>query len=216
MSLLALSRTLTTFLFGLMLMPLQATLTFAKGSTAKAPIARAYKKNTRTKARPAYGFLPTTGVANLRPTIDGSLLPEFRSALVTYSKTLLGRPYRSGGKKPAQGFDCSGFTGYVFRQFGIALPSCSRSQSQIGIKIQKDSAQAGDLVFFGRKKRKGGVQIYHTGIVASTEGGRLRVIHSATGEGVVLTDMSRPGYWRKHLVSIRRVISEPMALVAAQ
>jgi cell wall-associated NlpC family hydrolase len=154
-------------------------------------------------------------LVNNKP-VEENLIGEFRSALISYAKTLLGRPYRSGGKKPSSGFDCSGFTGYVFKQFGMALPNCSRSQSSVGVKISKDSAKAGDLVFFGRKKRKGHTQIYHAGIVASNDGGRLKVIHSATGEGVVVTDMSRPGYWRNHLVAVRRVIEKPAALALAQ
>jgi hypothetical protein len=68
----------------------------------------------------------------------------------------------------------------------------------------------------GKKKRKPRTEIYHTGIIASNEAGSLRIIHSATGEGVVVTDLSRPGYWRNHLVSVRRVIQKPAALVIAQ
>jgi cell wall-associated NlpC family hydrolase len=85
-----------------------------------------------------------------------------------------------------------------------------------GTKVTKTDAQAGDLVFFGRKKKGRGIQVYHAGIVASNQDGRLQVIHSATGEGVIVTDLSRPGYWRNHLVSVRRVIHKPAALVMAQ
>lgn len=211
----AFSKGLIGFLFGIMLVPLQAGAAFGKSASAKPGVVRVLRKAPVKKGeRPDLNFV--TDLAHPAEELPESLIAEFRSSLIDYARTLLGRPYRSGGKKPASGFDCSGFTGYVFRQFGIALPSCSKSQSTVGVKVQKDSAQAGDLVFFGRRTRKGRTSIYHAGIVASNEGGRLRVIHSATGEGVVVTDMSRPGYWRNHLVSVRRVISRPAALVAAE
>ena len=224
----ALSKGLVGFIFGSMLVPLQAGVAFAKSTTGKTEAVRGLRKAPSKKKDAPDSYLTAAGFVlaagsdpgreeclHIEP-IQNSLLAEFRSSLVDYAHTLLGRPYRSGGKKPASGFDCSGFTGYVFRQFGIGLPSCSRSQSQAGVQVKEAIAQAGDLVFFGRKQRKGPAQIYHTGIVASNQDGRLRVIHSATGEGVVVTDMSRAGYWRNHLVAIRRVIDRPVALVAAQ
>lgn len=70
------------------------------------------------------------------------------SAVLNYAYQFLGTPYVWGGSTPS-GFDCSGFTSYVYRKFGVNLPRVSRSQATVGTKIAYSDLQAGDLVFFG-------------------------------------------------------------------
>ncbi len=65
--------------------------------------------------------------------------------LVAVAKQYLGTPYQYGGGTPA-GFDCSGFTAYVFAQFGIALPHSSAAQGRLGTPISAADALPGDLV----------------------------------------------------------------------
>jgi cell wall-associated NlpC family hydrolase len=60
----------------------------------------------------------------------------------------LGVPYVWGGASPSGGFDCSGFTMYVFAQLGVSLPHHAASQYNMGTPVSKDQLQAGDLVFF--------------------------------------------------------------------
>lgn len=60
----------------------------------------------------------------------------------------LGIPYVWGGASPSGGFDCSGFTMYVFAQLGVSLPHHAASQYNMGTPVSKDQLQAGDLVFF--------------------------------------------------------------------
>ncbi len=80
-------------------------------------------------------------------------------SLVDQAYGLLGTRYVYGGTTPA-GFDCSGFTAYVYRNaLGIELPRTAGAQSGMGESISLDEASRGDLVFWGGK---GGV--YHTGI----------------------------------------------------
>lgn len=80
-------------------------------------------------------------------------------ALVDMAIQQLGTPYRYGGTTPA-GFDCSGFTGYVFRNaLGMELPRSAAAQSGMAESISLDEAERGDLIFWGGR---GGV--YHTGI----------------------------------------------------
>jgi cell wall-associated NlpC family hydrolase len=68
--------------------------------------------------------------------------------LIAFAKQYLGVPYVWGGTTPS-GFDCSGFTSYVFRSIGINLPRVSRDQQDVGTRISPYAVQKGDLVFRG-------------------------------------------------------------------
>lgn len=81
---------------------------------------------------------------------------------------LRGTPYRWGGASP-RGFDCSGFTMYVYRKTGVRMTHSATAQMRKSHKISKKSARRGDLVFFRR-----GSRAYHVGIYA----GNGRVLHS--------------------------------------
>ena len=69
------------------------------------------------------------------------------SGVVSLAYSLLGVPYVSGGSSPS-GFDCSGFTSYVYKHFGISLPRTSGGQSGVGTAVTKANLQAGDLVIY--------------------------------------------------------------------
>ena len=109
----------------------------------------------------------------------------------------IGTPYRSGGCDPNTGFDCSGFTTWVFNRYGMHLPRSSREQYQMGTMVaSKNNLRKGDLVFF-RSKRG----INHVGIYL--EDGKF--IHSATyGKNVTISHLEED-YWRTHYAGGRRV-----------
>jgi len=109
---------------------------------------------------------------------------------------LLGTRYRSGGDSPNEGFDCSGFTTWVFNKYGIKLPRSSREQFQIGQQVAKTNLKKGDLVFFG--SRRG---ISHVGIYL--ENGKF--IHSASGGKDVQVSSLDEDYWRARYAGGRRV-----------
>ena len=112
------------------------------------------------------------------------------------ASTQLGRPYRSGGCDPNTGFDCSGFTTWVFNKYGIHLPRSSREQFQTGTTVARNSLRKGDLVFF--KSKRG---INHVGIYL--ENGKF--IHSASnGKSVTISHLEED-YWRTHYAGGRRV-----------
>lgn len=69
------------------------------------------------------------------------------SGLVSNALNLIGVPYLFGGTSRS-GFDCSGYTQYVFKGSGISLPRTAAGQFGVGSSVNKDQLQAGDLVFF--------------------------------------------------------------------
>jgi len=112
------------------------------------------------------------------------------------ASTQIGRRYRSGGCDPSTGFDCSGFTTWVFNKYGIHLPRSSREQFQTGTAVAKNNLRKGDLVFF--RSRRG---INHVGIYL--ENGKF--IHSASQGKTVTISHLEEDYWRTHYAGGRRV-----------
>lgn len=84
-----------------------------------------------------------------------------RDAVINTAASLAGVPYRRGGTSTS-GFDCSGYTQYVYRQLGISIPRVSSSQSKWADKISRDEAKPGDLIFF----HSGSGHVYHVAIYA--------------------------------------------------
>jgi cell wall-associated NlpC family hydrolase len=78
--------------------------------------------------------------------------------MIANAKRYLGVPYVWGGTSP-RGFDCSGFTQYVFRSIGISLPRVSRDQQDVGTRISPYNVQKGDLVFRGDPAHHVGIYI---------------------------------------------------------
>lgn len=68
--------------------------------------------------------------------------------VVAYAKQFIGTKYTYGGTSPSTGFDCSGFTSYVYKHFGVSLPRTSGGQSGVGTAVAKANLQAGDLVTY--------------------------------------------------------------------
>lgn len=118
--------------------------------------------------------------------------------VVEYAKKYLGYRYTSGGSKPSSGFDCSGFTTYVYKHFGISLSRTSSGQSKNGTAVSKDKLQLGDIICFSGSS--GSKSIGHVGIYVG--GGKF--IHSANSrQGVIISNVSGDGYY---FVTARRVI----------
>jgi peptidoglycan DL-endopeptidase CwlO len=71
-----------------------------------------------------------------------------RTRIVLFARRLLGVRYVYGGTSPSSGFDCSGFTRYVFAHFGVTLPHYTFGQYDLGHSVPRSRLQPGDLVFF--------------------------------------------------------------------
>ena len=93
--------------------------------------------------------------------------------VVDYALQFLGTPYVWAGSTPS-GFDCSGFTRYVYKHFGISLPHSSSIQAGYGTAVSRGDLQPGDLVFFFSP-------IHHVGIYI---GGGKMVDAAGTGKDV--------------------------------
>ena len=82
------------------------------------------------------------------PVKDGGKVPQAvkGNAVLEMAARYVGVPYRSGGTSP-KGFDCSGFTQYVFGKLGISLPRTSSSQKGAGTIVSRKDAKPGDLIW---------------------------------------------------------------------
>ena len=101
------------------------------------------------------------------------------SAVVSYAEQFIGVKYVYGGTTPS-GFDCSGFTQYVYRHFGVSLPRTAAEQSTIGTAVSVSSAQVGDLLFWGNQGSSWHVGIYvgGTSYIAAPSSGQSVSIKS--------------------------------------
>ena len=122
------------------------------------------------------------------------------SKLVSYAKSLLGKPYVWGAQGPSS-FDCSGFTYYVFKNCAnITLPRTSVDQSTYGITVSKSNLKVGDLVFFDTDGANDG-NVSHVGIYI----GSNQFIHSSSTKGkVVISDFTN--YYNNAFVRAKRVL----------
>ena len=117
--------------------------------------------------------------------------------VVSYASSFLGTRYILGGASPS-GFDCSGFTMYVYGKYGVNLAHSARAQASVGAAVDRANLQAGDLVLF---KGATGNSIGHVGIYI---GGNNFIHASNPSDGVKITSMST-NYYQTRYVTSRRV-----------
>ncbi len=123
------------------------------------------------------------------------------SEVVEYAKQYLGYQYVVGGKNPSTGFDCSGFTRYIYLNFGYSLGSTASAQTDIGTEITRNNLQPGDLILFQNEEKTG---IGHTGVYIG--GGDF--IHAANPQrGVVTDNLNTNSYYNERFVSARRIVN---------
>ena len=71
-----------------------------------------------------------------------------QAKIVRFARRYLGIPYSYGGTSPRSGFDCSGFTRFVYAHFGVTLPHFSGAQFGMGRRVSRAGLRPGDLLFF--------------------------------------------------------------------
>lgn len=102
-----------------------------------------------------------------------------KSKVIKIAKSLKGTPYRYGGTGPKGGFDCAGYTQYVFKKAKAGnLKRTADAQARQGKAVKRDDKRRGDLVAFYR-----GGKIYHIGIYH----GKQKIWHApSSGKSVKL------------------------------
>ena len=108
----------------------------------------------------------------------------------------IGIEYRAAGVSTS-GFDCSGFTMYIFDKLGIDLPHQSGSQFSMGTAVSRDDLREGDLVFFNTSGRG----VSHVGIYV----GNGKFAHSAS-KGVAISSLSE-SYYVNRYIGAKRIMS---------
>nr|WP_247664419.1 C40 family peptidase [Ideonella alba] len=152
------------------------------------------------------GVVPAAAVPSSAPTLL-SQVRDKASDLVLTAMNFIGVRYRRGGGTEDQGFDCSGFTRYVFENsVGLVLPRRAAEQAASPglVSIPMEDLKPGDLVFFNTMRRA----FSHVGIYV----GDGKFIHSPrTGEQVRVEDM-RIAYWSQRFNGARRApqTTEPL------
>ncbi len=124
------------------------------------------------------------------------------SDIIDYAKSLLGVKYTYGGNTPETGFDCSGFTKYVFDRFGIRLQRVAADQATQGTEVEQEDLRPGDLVFSDTDGGKD--YINHVGIYIGDGQFISAASGSSTGK-VVIQDLNS-SYWQNTYMTARRII----------
>ena len=117
------------------------------------------------------------------------------AAVVAKAKSYIGYKYVYGGSSPSTGFDCSGFTSYIYKQFGVSLNRTAAGQYSNGTAVSRANLQPGDLVMFGKSG------INHVGIYI---GGGM-IVHAENKTTGVTTDTINSGYYNNNYVGARRI-----------
>jgi peptidoglycan DL-endopeptidase CwlO len=143
-----------------------------------------------------------------RSTPSRSRIPTSPAASAAAARVLrtadsyVGVKYVWGGNTPSEGFDCSGFTKYVFAKHGITLPRTAREQVRSGTAVAADfrALRPGDIMLFAEP----GQAISHVAIYA----GDGQIIHAlSSGGGVGYTDLNTGGEWFvAYFVAARRLL----------
>jgi cell wall-associated NlpC family hydrolase len=136
--------------------------------------------------------LADAAVGATASTPDGSVAPPSQyGGVVGIAMKYLGIPYVWGGSSPG-GFDCSGFTMYVYGQMGVSLPHYTGSQWGMGVPVSRGDLQPGDLVFFNG--------LGHMGIYI---GGNQMIHAPHSGDVVKISPLT--GWYDATYVGARRI-----------
>lgn len=167
-----------------------------KEENKKQPVVEENKKNEATQNNKDTNITATPATNNNNNT-NTTVQPSKGEQVIAYAKKFLGYKYVYGGTTP-KGFDCSGFTQYVYKNFGVSINRTAQAQYKNGKAVSKENLQIGDLLMFGTSSSN----INHVGIYI---GGNM-FIHAANSKRGVTTDTISSGYYKTYYIGARRVI----------
>jgi cell wall-associated NlpC family hydrolase len=156
----------------------------ADNQASQKPKAKVAKRALSNKAVTRFGAREARRLAKLSKAADSDYAqhPEVVQTALAYR----GSRYVRGGTG-RRGFDCSGFTRFVYSKYGVSLPHQSGAQSRCGIPVSRSELKPGDLLFFHTRRRA----ISHVGIYI----GNNRFVHASTpGRGVMVSSLGEAYY----------------------
>lgn len=143
-----------------------------------------------------------------QPGLPAGKLALFQQRLVKTALSLRGVPYVWGGTTP-RGFDCSGFTQYVYNRCGLPLPRSCSGQFRTGMIVAKEELQPGDLILFQNTGSATGLS--HVGMYI----GDGKLIHAGS-RGITVVELAN-SYFTRHYMCARRILLEqPMPELPAE
>lgn len=160
--------------------------TFKTDNVIKVPDRSAEKKQKEAEKRLSRGEISSS-----------SSNSEGRNDIISYAYDFIGKPYVWGAEGP-KSFDCSGFTKYVYRAFGVSLPHYTGSQIGEGSSVSRKNLKQGDLVFFNTD----GSSVSHVGIYV----GDGEFIHASSGSHKVTVSNLSQSYYNAAYVGARRIL----------
>src|SRR5665648_187894 len=163
---------------------------FSKPAPAPKPVVTTTARTTTSRSTTRTATAAATSTAS--SSVPAS---AFGSTIASIALRYIGVPYVYGGTTPS-GFDCSGFTQYVFAKHGKSLPRVARDQAKSGTSVSFSHLKAGDLVFFSFAKN--GVAD-HVGISV----GNGEFINASSSKGVTIYTLGT--YWKSVYLGARRV-----------
>ena len=152
------------------------------------------KETSRAAETPRTNESTSTQTNEATTTTSSAPASQNGGSVVETAKSYIGSSYVYGASGPSS-FDCSGFTSYIYKQYGVSLNRTAAGQYSNGTAVSKNDLQPGDLVMFGKSG------INHVGIYIG--GGQM--VHAANPSRGVTTDTINSGYYYNNYVGARRV-----------
>lgn len=141
------------------------------------------------------GYSAAANVKTVVPDANAPLAQQVVDLALTY----VGYNYVYGGASPSTGFDCSGFTSYIYKQFGISLTRSSAGQYRNdGVEVSKENLQPGDILAFSPK----GSTVSHVGLYI----GDNEFVHASTPRNGVLVSRLDSTYYINAWHGAKRVL----------
>lgn len=138
-----------------------------------------------------------------RRSIELDSRKDLRKDITHFAKKFQGIKYKYAGKSPKTGFDCSGFTSFVYNEFDIAISPGSQAQAKTGRRIAPKFAKPGDLLFFGKHGK-----VNHVALITKVTREGIEVVHSTSSKGIMVQNVSKSSYWKPRILFARDILSK--------